>query len=474
MADTAELRSLAESQLNIPARLHSFQWEGVAFLYRSGSALLADEMGLGKTVQTAVALALLLHGRNEINRALIVAPASLTANWMMELSTWSPSITVRLVQGHARAREAFYLLPIPVLVSSYEQIRQDALDRIPSGTFDLVVLDEAQRIKNRNSATALGCRILPRSRSWALSATPLENDKNDLLSILSFLDSSIHESISRERLAVRLDSMMLRRRKFEVRAELPPVILQDLRLELSGAQRKEYDTQWVARTDELRSNLLAGDSSAVLLALITRLKILCNYSSEGNASSKLEALEAITQSVGESARILVFSQFVETLKWISTRIDFPHDLLTGSMTVSARSAAMNRFSSAATPRALLVSLRAGGVGLNLGEATHVVVFDRWWNPAVEAQAIYRAHRFERREPLHVIRFLVSDSIEERIATILERKRFVFEDLVESAATTAHSHQFTKRELMQILEIAVGDILPFPSEIEGGGRHGENH
>ncbi len=467
MPDAGKLRSLAESQLNVPKKLHDYQWEGVAYLYRSRSALLADEMGLGKTVQTAVALALLLNGNNDINRALIVAPASLTANWMSELGTWSPSLTTRLIQGPSKSREAYYLLPIPVLVGSYEQIRQDAIDRIPSGTFDLVILDEAQRIKNRNSATALGCRILPRTRAWALSATPLENSEDDLMSILGFLNPSMRKGMSTANLAAQIESLMLRRRKVDVRKELPPVIFQDLQLELTAPQRQEYDGLWMERVDTLRTEQMGTDSSTALLGLITKLKILCNYSSADNASSKLEALEAIADSAGGSARILIFSQFVKTLQWISKRLGIPHDLLTGSMSASARYEAMNHFRKADTPRALLVSLKAGGVGLNLGEATHVVLFDRWWNPAVESQAIFRAHRFEREYPLHVIRFLVCDSIEERIANILERKELLFDNMVDSGSSDSQAHQFTRRELMQILEITDGDILPTEVQNQGG-------
>ena len=131
------------------------------------------------------------------------------------------------------------------------------------------------------------------------------------------------------------------------------------------------------------------------------------------------------------------------------------------MSGDARQAAMERFKTGPAPRVLFVSLRAGGVGLNLGEATHVVVFDRWWNPAVEMQAIYRAHRFDRDEPLHVIRFMVVDTIEERIAAILTRKESLFEDVVESAETT--SRGFKLQELMQILELSAGDILSTKSK-----------
>ena len=454
MDEARELRRRAEDMLGVPGKLHDYQWEGVAFLFRSRAALLADEMGLGKTVQASVALALLLSGRNEINRALIVVPAALTTNWISELATWAPSLTIRRVQGGKHDREASYLLPIPVLVCSYEQIRQDGFDRIPSNTFDVVILDEAQRIKNCDSATALACRLLPRKCSWALSATPLENDPEDVASILGFLDPSLRMDLSGPQLTSQMKTMMLRRRKSEVRAELPPVIVQDLRLELSPAQRARYNQLWVSRREAVAAS--AQDAGAVLLGLITRLKILCNLDVHAEASSKLDALREICAGAGERARILVFSQFVETLKWISDRITLPNDLLTGAMSGSERQAAIARFETEPEPRLLFVSLRAGGVGLNLGEATHVVLFDRWWNPAVEIQAIYRAHRFDREDPLHVVRFIVSDTIEERIAEILDHKESLFEDVVEATETIARS--FTVKELMKILELSDGDIF----------------
>ena len=461
MTDVLELRRRAERRLGVPGNLHDYQWEGVAFLYRSRAGLLADEMGLGKTVQAAVALALLLSAKNGIDRALVVSPASLTANWMSELATWAPTLTVRRLQGDQRDREAHYLLPIPVLVGSYEQIRQDGIDRIPSKTFDIVILDEAQRIKNRYSTTSLACQLLPRKRSWALSATPLENDARDVESILGFLDPAIRSDLSARHLSRTLETMMLRRRKREVRGELPPVIVQDLQLELSPAQRARYDGLWASRHEAVVAS--TQDAGIVLLGLITRLKIVCNLDADADMSSKLDALRDICDGAGRGARILVFSQFVETLKWVSDRIPLPSALLTGAMSAPERQAAMERFKTGTTPCMLFVSLRAGGVGLNLGEASHVVVFDRWWNPAVEMQAIYRAHRFDRDEPLHVVRFLVTDTIEERIAAILDDKESMFEDVVESAGTKAPG--FTVRELMQILELSAGDVVTTQRETE---------
>ena len=192
------------------------------------------------------------------------------------------------------------------------------------------------------------------------------------------------------------------------------------------------------------------------MGLITRLKIICNLDIDAGVSSKLNALRDICYGAEEGARILVFSQFVETLKWISARISLPSDLLTGSMSVEERQSAMDRFKMDPAPRVLFVSLRAGGVGLNLEEATQVVIFDRWWNPAVEMQAIYRAHRFSREKPLHVVRFLVAHTIEERIASILGCKENIFEDVIESQET--RTQQFTIQEMMKILQLSVRSIF----------------
>ncbi len=453
--ELADLRHLAEMDLGVPTSLHDYQWDGVAFLFRSTGALLADEMGLGKTVQTVVALALLFQGRHPlIGRALIVAPASLTLNWQREIDRWAPSITVRRVAGDARSREAHYRLPIPVLVASYEHIRFDAFDRVPLDTFDLVVLDGAQRIKNSDSVTAFACCLLPRSRTWALSATPLENDEEDVVSILKFLAPSIRNRLPRRQMRAELEARMLRRRKADVRAELPPVILRDLELELSAPQRDAHDELWFERASIARDSG-SENPGTVLLTLITRLKILCNFDRVSEASSKLDALRAFLEGVGENTWVLIFSQFVKTLEWISARLTVPHEMLTGSMLIEARGEAIAALREGATPRALLISLRAGGVGLNLGDVTHVVLVDRWWNPAVETQAIYRAHRFDREAPLHVVRFLVQDTIEERIAHVLEHKRQLFEQVVESVDSA--SYHFTRGELLQILELDPEDL-----------------
>jgi len=413
-------------------------------------------MGLGKTVQTIVALSLLMYSQNNINRAVIVVPTSLTTNWLDEFNKWAPSLTVQRVEGDAQNRRAFYLLPVPVLIVSYEQIRLDGLDRIPSDTFDIVILDEAQRIKNSSSTTSLACRLLPRKRAWALSATPLENNMSDIESILGFLNNSVQQPLSRSVLDEKLRSKMLRRKKSEVRGELPPVILQDIRIDLSSPQKNKYDELWFRRTERFSSHASSGNTASILLGLITRLKVICNFDNSTNSSSKWDTVQGIIDQAGNSTRIIIFSQFVETLDWISERMKISHCLLTGSMPLDERQKSINFFKNNPAPCVLLVSLRAGGVGLNLEEATHVILFDRWWNPAVEIQAIYRAHRFQREEPLHVIRLLIVDTIEEKIAEILNQKELLFDDVIESIETEIPS--FSQQEMMHILEFTKNDVL----------------
>jgi SNF2 family DNA or RNA helicase len=443
---------MAAQELNLPAPLRAYQWEGVSFLARGHSALLADEMGLGKTVQAVVALRLALQ-LPDCDRALVIAPAPLTLNWVRELGRWAPNLTVRRLRGSQSDREAGYQLPIPVLVGSYEQVRLDVGTFDPSIHFDIVILDEGQRIKNIDSETAFACRLLSRSRAWVLTGTPVENSVDDLLSIFRFLKPGLlHSGMPRSELHDRLRPFFLRRRKKEVLPDLPPIIVQDLPLELETVQRRAYDAAWESRKSLIHS---PGESlrEGSIFALITRLKQLCNYDPDSDESVKLDSLRLIIDTLNEPAdKLLVFSQYVETLKWLSERLDgIPYDLYHGQLPEAVREGALAHFEREPGPRVLLVSLRAGGVGLNLPSASVVVLFDRWWNPAVENQAMQRAHRFGRERLLQVVRFLVVDSIEERIDTLLREKQVLFEQYVEMVEN-APVRPFSRNELRGLLDL----------------------
>jgi SNF2 family DNA or RNA helicase len=443
-------------EMELPSQLRPYQWEGVSFLAYSEAALLADEMGLGKTVQAIIALRVILRG-SVSKRALIITPASLVFNWERELAIWAPNLVVRRVIGTSVDRRMTYKLPIQVLVATYDQIRSDGVDMGHDVFFDVVILDEAQRIKNRHSREALACRLIRRKQSWVLTGTPLENSLDDLASIFLFLKPGLIDAgMPPKEVHTRIRTHFLRRRKREVLKEIPPIIFQDMPLELSGAQQEAYTDLWVARKEKSWEKGLPV-SEATMLALITKLKQLCNYDPTSGESVKWEALSVMLEDLSQPYdKIIVFSQYVDTLEFISRKMgSFPHSLYTGELSQEERDKVLAVFKDQDGPRALLMSLRAGGVGLNIQEATTVVLFDRWWNPAVEEQAIQRAHRFGREGPLHVIKFMIIDTIEKRISEILKEKRIEFETYVENA-DNAPVRVFTKDDLRKVLGLSTFD------------------
>jgi len=385
-------------------------------------------MGLGKTVQVIVALTE-LRLRGEARRSLIVVPASLRSNWVKELRTWSPAASVALVQGSESDRRSWYLLPFHIHIASYDQIRSDFFVYPPDIVFDVVVLDEAQRAKDPTSATAIAVARIARKRTWLLTATPLENQTTDLETLVRLMNfGRLPRHPSRERVHEALQGRFLRRHKADVLRELPPILEQEVEINLLPNQRAAYDRAW----QEGRSNPVAKNYAA-MLALITRLKKLCNYDEDSNESAKLDALQDIVDAVrAEGGKLLLFSQYVETLTWLAPKIRLKSFLFHGSLRAPERDSILQAFADAEDSVALLVSLKAGGVGLNIPDATHVVLFDRWWNPSVEDQAVARAHRFGRQLPLTAFRFLVVDSVEERIRDILHDKRDLFSEYVEDA------------------------------------------
>ena len=428
----------------IPHPLRAYQLEGVQFLLQNSSALLADEMGLGKTVQTAVALR---SGRRDFRRVLLIAPTSLCLNWQRELERWAPGLAVRRVLGSTEDRAYTYKLPIQVLIASYEQVRRDSQRFHGAVEFDLVIIDEAQRIKNRNSDTSLACRIIPRKRSWALTGTPLENHPGDLAAIFRFLKPRLlQDGMSRPQMHDAMAGHFLRRTKSYVLKELPPILSREIPLELGSGQRRTYDQAWNERHEYVHG-LEPREMVTNMLALITRLKQICNFDDESGESVKLDVLRSILDGLeGAAGKVLIFSQYVKTLVRLSNRIGVPNDIFHGGLSIEIRESVLRTFRESPGPRALLLSLQAGGVGLNLQEASTVILFDRWWNPATEEQAIQRAHRFGRQTPLEVVRFLVENSVEEKIEEVLGEKRILFDEYITTAP------QFTWRQSEQLKHI----------------------
>jgi SNF2 family DNA or RNA helicase len=420
-------------QIRLPFQPYPYQMEGIAFLMPRHAALLADEMGLGKTAQAIVALRLLFHG-GLIHRALIVCPKPLVINWTRELRTWAEDVPFEVIGGDADARRASWLVSnCPLKVVNYELLTRDvAFVADEQVRFDVVVLDEAQRIKNREAKTAQVVRALRRDRSWALTGTPVENRTDDLVNIFAFVDPDrIPPETPARRLPQLTAEYILRRTKEDVATDLPSKTVRDAFVELSPAQREAYEL--AEKEGVIHLNDL-GDTISVqhVFELVLRLKQLCNFDPRTGHSAKLEQLQADLAEVAESGRkAIVFSQFVESLLFLARALE-PLGVLQyhGRVPPRERQGLLDRFKTDANKHVILMSYGTGSVGLNLQFTNYVFLFDRWWNPAVEDQAINRAHRLGQKEPVFVTRFVTPGTIEARIAEVLEKKRQLFSDLIE--------------------------------------------
>ena len=339
---------LAERSLAMPFAPFPFQFEGVAFLYPRHAAVLADEMGLGKTMQAITAIRLLLR-RGEVQSVLLVCPKSLVTNWQRELNLWAPEIPVLVIEGEQARRLWQWRLPdVPLRLANYELLCRDRdvfaeqerrfdlaekgdsphLPERPGGCFaqmgtvpffrphfDLVVLDEAQRIKNLAGTTSEVVRSIARRRSWALTGTPVENSADDLVGIFEFLAPGfLSPKMKPRRLGGMVSDHVLRRTKEQVLADLPPKLFRDAELELTPPQRAAYE---LAENEGIvRLTALGGDLTIQhVFELVLRLKQICNFDPAGGASAKLERLEADLEEIAGSGRkAIVFSQWVQTIE----------------------------------------------------------------------------------------------------------------------------------------------------------------
>jgi SNF2 family DNA or RNA helicase len=444
----------AGKQVRLHSEPYAYQLEGIAFLMPRHAALLADEMGLGKTMQTILALRLLFQA-GLVHRALLVCPKPLVNNWSRELRMWSEDMPFEVIAGDVDSRRAsWFVSNCPLKLVNYELLTRDAEHVADERVrFDLVILDEAQRIKNRSSKTALAVRSIARDRSWALTGTPIENKPEDLVNLFAFVaPGRVPPDTPAKQLPELTADSILRRTKEEVLGDLPPKTVRDAYLELTPAQRAAYamaEKDGVVRLNALGATLTVQH----VFELIMRLKQICNFDPLTGKSAKLEQLQADLQEVAESGRkAIVFSQWVEPLVYLG-EVLAPLGALQfhGRVPASQREAVLERFKSDGNKHVLLMSYGVGSVGLNLQFANYVFLFDRWWNPAVEDQAINRAHRLGQREPVFVTRFISQGTIEERIAEVLERKRQVFSELIEQNGSPP-SMGLTEDEIFGLFDI----------------------
>jgi SNF2 family DNA or RNA helicase len=456
----------AERALHFPFEPFPFQFEGIAFLYPRHAAVLADEMGLGKTMQAITAIRLLLRC-GEVRSVLLVCPKPLVTNWQREFSLWAPEVPVMVIEGDQTRRAWQWQLPdVPLRIANYELLcrdrqllangraSEDAADRhAAAGEFDLVVLDESQRIKNLAGTTSEVARGIPRKRSWALTGTPVENSAQDLVGIFEFLAPGfLSPEMKPRRMGRTISDYILRRTKDQVLADLPPRLFRDAEMELSPEQRESY--QLAEEEGVLRLNEM-GSAATIqhVFELVLRLKQICNFDPATGASAKLERLEADLEEVAGSGRkAILFSQWVGTLERLASHLRrFGPLEYHGKIPSNRRDAVIRQFRESRDAHVLLMSYGAGGVGLNLQFANYVFLFDRWWNPAVEDQAINRAHRIGLTGPVTVTRFLMLQTIEERIDRILQEKRDLF-DTIFSGAAGPQKLGLTQRELFGLFQL----------------------
>jgi superfamily II DNA or RNA helicase len=437
-------------------QLRPYQLEGLAWLQylRSNSlaGILADDMGLGKTAQVLAHLLMeKQEGRADLP-SLVVLPTSLIANWRNESQRIVPALRVLTLHGTTRAKDFERMAGHDVVLTTYPLLWRD-IETLQKQRWHLLVLDEAQMVKNAGSRAAAALRRLNARHRLCVTGTPLENHLGELWAHFDFLLPGFlgdirsftrqwrrpietnGETLRAQLLAQRVRPFILRRRKEDVATELPPKTEVIRRVSLEGEQRALYESVRLAADEQVRRVLkrqsFAGSQIAILDALLKLRQVCCDpWLLKGTSTppdierAKMTLLlEMLTELVDEGRRVLVFSQFTEMLALVERELlqrGLAHVVLTGQTPALERGAVVQRFQDKQVP-VMLVSLKAGGVGLNLTAADTVIHVDPWWNPAVERQATDRAHRIGQDQPVFVYKLVVEGSIEERMLALQDRK-----------------------------------------------------
>jgi superfamily II DNA or RNA helicase len=445
---------------NVNATLRQYQEEGykwINFLDEFGwGGCLADDMGLGKTLQMLT----FLQQQKNINPEhtnLVVVPTTLIFNWQAEATKFTPDLKLYVHRGMTRRKDINFFREYDIILTTYGTMRSD-VELLRQFDFHYIVLDEAQAIKNPDSLTSKASRLLRAKNRLTMTGTPVENNTFDLYSQFEFLNPGMlgHADFFRTEYATPIDKyqdkekaaelrklvypFMLKRTKEEVATDLPDKTETILFCEMGNKQRKVYDTFRERYRQEIAEKLATeglNKSSFLILEALLKLRQICDSPSIlsgdedfGNESAKLEEITREIEENASNHKILIFSQFLGMLDLIRKHLEkmnIPYEYLDGQ-TVD-RAGRVNRFQSDQTCRVFLMSLKAGGVGLNLTEADYVYLVDPWWNPAVERQAIDRTHRIGQTRKVFAYKMICKDTIEEKILLLQQRKQDLAEDLV---------------------------------------------
>ena len=435
-----------------PYQERGFQWLLALDRLHMGG-VLADDMGLGKTVQV---IALLMATRQEGQVSLVVAPTTLTYNWLSELGRFAPDLSVMVLGGSAaqRASQIRHVKEahdVDVLITSYPLIRQD-IEQLTTIEFRFAILDEAQHIKNAGSKGAQAVRQLQAQTRFALTGTPLENGVGELWSIFNFVLPGYLLSYSAflrryqdgtdaEDLRRRISPFLMRRLKKEVLTELPDKIESVFTAQMSPEQAKVYEATMMRlrqRVDSIVKEKGFERGRTEVLAAITQLREICCHPSlvlddYTGTSGKLDMLlDMLPEAIAKGRRVLLFSAFTSMLKILRRELDdagYETMYLDGDTPAQRRVEMAEQFN-AGQGQIFLISLKAGGTGLNLTGADMVIHYDPWWNPAAEDQATDRAYRIGQTRKVEVIRLVTHASIEEQVVALGQRKKALFDQLIK--------------------------------------------
>jgi len=474
----------------LKATLRPYQLEGVKWLihlYKNGlGACLADDMGLGKTLQT---IAVLLYAKSEKAKqkkprksikkaiqatlfdalpdaesttplnALIILPASLVFNWKSEINQFAPSLTVYGHVGTKRYKSSAKLTGFDVVLTTYHTALKD-VEMLKNINFEYIVLDESQQIKNRESKIFGAVSELEANHKISLSGTPIENSLSDLWSQMQFINPELlgtfpffkkeflrpiekaQNEEKQEQLKRLIAPYLLRRTKESVAKDLPELTQKIFYSEMTAPQKKAYETEKSSARNFILENIEQGNTKFNMMVLKTllRLRQIANHpglyledytKDSGKFNDIMHNLDVIKKG---GHKVLIFSQFVSYLNMFQAEFEkkkWGYAILTGDMTSDKREAQIKQFKQQKDIHFFLISLKAGGTGLNLTQADYVFIADPWWNPAAEQQAIARAHRIGQTRNVIAMKFITKDSIEEKILKLQQRKTKLAEDIIEN-------------------------------------------
>ena len=455
---------LTDNSIVLPKdkRLYPFQNAGIKFLLENNSALLGDEMGLGKSIQAIMAIKCLFH-MGKILNALIVCPKAVFSDWEKKLQEWAKELKVTKIYGSKEQRVIKWNTSSHIYLVTYDTLRQDLLsdDKLIDSEkeFDLIVLDEIQKIKNSETGIHKAVKKIKASIRWGLSGTPLENRPEELVAIFSYLKPGLlhyYDAENPPKVKETIRPYFLRRLKRDVLKELPEKEYSEVWLELLPEQREAYDKAEKTGIIELNEK---GDRITVqhILALITKLKQICNLDPVTKKSSKLEYLKERLSEICEGGdKVIIFSQYPDkTLKDLMEQLKDFHPLLyDGSLSNSDRDKIISKFQEEDENKVILMSVKAGGVGITLTRANYVYHFDLWWNPAIALQAEDRAHRIGQKKTVFVTYLYTVGTIEERIHNLINRKKKLFNYYINDLSERDLSETLTEEELFSLFNLKV--------------------